>query len=267
MAVTVQEHFQLPCPSDSPHVATSREFICGIEYEIESLRRWPDSAELMVENDASLRNNGKEFKTFPNPLEKQLELFKYLHKEIKTGKDPFSYRTSIHVHVNVRTLFLAEVRQLVLLYALLEPLFFAFVAPERKGSIFCVPLNHTSIPSLYKNAIQSMWTSWHKYTAFNILPLGNTSQVGIGTVEFRHLQGTDNYQTFKTWITSLKDLYTFIEKSSGFDIISLLLDGAPPHFLAREAIPLLAAKYSNSEIDIMLSDTLLDVKLSVGGIS
>lgn len=264
---TIREHYALP--ADGYTDGVGKQFYAGVEYEIESIKDYGKLGSEGIftrEIDNSLRNNGLEFKTRPMPFEKHLEAFTLLHSTLKLGKDPFSERTSIHVHVNVREMEINQVRQLILSYALLEPLFFDFVGEVRKNSIFCVPLNYTYLPSLYKMSTQSLVDKWHKYTAFNILPI-----TSFGTVEFRHMYGTADFEKFTAWLTTLKELYTFISDNPDFNLISELENGDRENSnvlstLAYAMIPTLAYKHSKKSLELMLEDTLLDVKLSVGGL-
>lgn len=242
---------------------TPKQFVCGCEFEIESIVNYSNvTGHFIVENDHSLRNNGKEFKTNPSSYKETLELFNFLHKHLVVDKDPFSERTSIHVHVNVRDLGLKQVRQFVLLYALLEPLFFDFVGEKRKSSIYCVPLNYTFLPSYYKLSIVALLDRWknNKYTAFNILPI-NT----FGTIEFRHLYGTNNREVFKTWLTSIKDLYEFVANTPELDVCRLINQNTVAE-IAKQVIPLLSNPVPESYINSISKDSLMDVKLSNGGL-
>jgi hypothetical protein len=262
--ITVKEHFGLGLPRFLQKFDKSREFISGVEYEIESIKGFGclgDTIGIDIVDDHSLRNNGKEFKTHPCLFDEQMKMFDFIHKELKLGKDPFSDRTSIHVHVNVRELTLEEVRQLILLYALFEPLFFDFVGDVRKGSIFCVPLNYTFIPSHYKQPANVLHEKWSKYTAFNIVPMNQ-----FGTVEFRHLFGTDNRAIFETWLATLKDLYEAIALKKIENLTSLIEQGASLKEIANIAVPLFSSNYSAAMLQHKLADSLLDVKLSAGGI-
>lgn len=263
---TIKEHYGV---AQHPKIPLgSRDFYCGVEYEIEDIKTIPEGlkSRFTIETDNSLRNNGKEFKTPPETYEKALTSFDLLHTSLTLGKHPFSDRTSIHVHVNVAELSLQQGRQLVLLYAMLEPLFFEYVGEERKHSIFCVPLNYTYIPSHYKQPLDAMVGKWHKYTALNIKPLTNGEVAALGTFEFRHLYGTNNKEVFKTWLTVLKELYTWIKEYPDWDIIEKIKAGLTPATIASVSVPTLAAKYPPWTINEMCKDTLLDVKLSVGGL-
>lgn len=243
-----------------------KEFYCGVEYEIETIQAHgmvQKKFGFSVENDNSLRNNGYEYKTQPINFADGLSSFEWLHKNISYKKqEAFSERTSIHVHVNIGNWTFDKAKQAVLLYALLEPLFFKFVGPTREHSIYCVPLNYTTLADSYNLCFQDLSSQgrWHKYTAFNILPVRD-----FGTMEFRHLGGTGDFNVFTTWLTSLKDFYNFVTDND-LSLANFLLNGGSVATLARKAIPLLANKFSDTEINTLCSDSVFDVKLSVGGI-
>jgi len=241
-----------------PLMSPNREFLCGCEFEIEDIKTIPPVLHnyFNIVDDHSLRNNGREFITPPSSYDDTVGLFKQLHGNLKVGVEPFSERTSIHVHVNVSNLSQKETKQLILTYALLEPLFFAFVGNSRQENIYCVPLNYTYLPTRYQKTVAQLVNEWHKYTAFNIKPIKQ-----IGTVEFRHLYGTDKEEVFNVWLASLKTLYDFIANNPTFNVMKFLAKHSPKE-LAQQVVPLLMPLYKEG----MLDDTVLDVLLSDGGI-
>lgn len=236
-------------------------FYAGTEYEIEDVREvlFPNNPyKIFQENDNSLRNNGFEFKTSPLTYENSLEAFNWLHKYIRIGKQAFSDRTSIHVHVNVGNLHEFEIKNLVLTYALLEPLFFQFAGRSRQDNIYCVPLNYTTLPAHYSQPIQNLINKWHKYTAFNILPIKN-----LGTVEFRHLGGTGDFERYKTWLTSIKSFYDATTKKGSINVLEYLAKDGDIYKLAQQTVPQLTG--SRVLVESLLYDSTLDVKLASGG--
>lgn len=242
------------------------EFVCGVEYEIEDIKKISDtiynSCNWIIEEDNSLRNGGKEFKTTPKTFTHSLELFKQLHNHLKYGEQAFSDRTSIHVHVNVGEFDTEQAKNLVLLYALVEPLFFEFVGNGRKDNIYCVPLNYTYLPNYYNKPFTKLRDQWHKYTAFNILPV-NT----LGTVEFRHMYGTNNLETFTKWLESIKALHdcAFFDNFNALQFISKATSKELINF-TRQLLPHMST-LSNYEAENLLYDSVLDVKLASGGIA
>lgn len=243
----------------------STKFLCGVEYEIEQISKFNNEFwekgygnTFTVHDDNSLRNHGKEIVTTPMSFEKQLEFFELLHKKIewhggyKDHSERFSERTSTHVHVNVKPLIMNKVAQFVRLYILFEPYFFSLVDSKRKDSIFCVPLNYTFLPKIYNTNITNQISKWHKYTAFNILPVKTQ-----GTIEFRHLQGTGDFAVFKKWLTTIKNLYDYnLENNVDFPSVlrSTTLIDRMFHNIFGE----------NETFDLNeLDDTILDLKLTV----
>ena len=248
---------------------SDRGFYCGVELEIENIKDHGNYAmkHWKIIHDDSLRNNGYEYTKGPMTYEEALEAFVGLHKDIKTGSNPFSERTSIHVHMNVAGLEEEELKQLVLTYALLEPLFFNFVGPVRQNNIYCVPLNYTFLPGLYKHNLQVLHAKWNKYTAFNLCPLGaHEHSCGLCTVEFRHMYGTDKTETFKDWLEAIRDLYLFVTTTPDYNLVKLLANRTPVSIIAQSAVPTLCKKLFPLQIHDMCGDTILDVKLSEGAL-
>jgi hypothetical protein len=179
-------------------------FIAGLECEIESIRNPAPYGIFQVTTDNSLRNQGYEFVSVPAPRDVLEDGFKELHASLKfyTEFEPFSPRTSTHVHVNCLELTDEEVRTMVLLYALFEEFFFMMVKPNRKDNIHCVPLTFTPLPMHYKKPLNVFIKVWSKYTALNLKRL-----VDLGTVEFRHLHGTKDVNELSAWLKVLENLW------------------------------------------------------------
>jgi len=107
----------------------------------------------------------------------------------------------------------------LLIYISLEPLLFKTFAEERRNSVYCVPLFESNlltnrkdsalIANLFKcsfakedlnwgNALEVEWPLNEKYSAINFSRLRD-----LGTVEFRHLAGTDKIERIRDWISIL----------------------------------------------------------------
>lgn len=218
--LTVSEYFALHSVGRA-----ANEFVCGIEYEIEAVDYYNFEGvntpkglfPVYVTEDGSLKYCGYEFITQPLTYEQHIDVYETLMSKVikfvpenQRIWEPFNERTSTHVHVNLTWFNPKQVEDLVLLYILLEPLFFANVAEHRKNNIHCVPINDTF---LIKNlALKPLDTPilhrlkaadfWHKYSAFNLLPLRK-----LGTVEFRHLQGASDLETVRNWLRLLAAFY------------------------------------------------------------
>lgn len=240
------------------------EFICGTEYEIEDVRNIRDPilglfeyslsedlfwwSDLGFVKDNSLRNNGVEIVTKPVSYKKALDEFKRIHSIVQYGKDAFSSRTSIHVHVNVLPWSLDKVKYFTLLYVLFESYYFQHVG-NRNNNINCVPLTNTFLPKIYKENPLTIIEHWSKYTAFNLLPVKT-----YGTIEFRHLYGTDDINVYDEWLLRIKALWDFVNKT-----IPILLEDA---LKKGESVNSIFYKVFNKTTDLNFSNSLIDVKMA-----
>jgi hypothetical protein len=186
-------------------------FIAGVECEIEGVRHPEPVGFFNPVPDGSLRNHGIEYVSAPLPTGDLVKGFEKLHGSLTfyQGEEPFSIRTSTHVHINCQTLDLVQARTLVLLYALFEEYFFLMVKPERRDNIHCVPLTETAVPNLYKRDLPKMVENWHKYTALNLKRLKD-----LGTMEFRHLHGTNDSVEFAVWVNTLENMWKLCQRTT-----------------------------------------------------
>jgi len=249
-----------------PSCADAEEFICGTEYEIEDISHctllnfnvgsdfphW--MGDVGAIKDGSLRNNGIEFITKPVTYEKSLELFTYLHDNLVLGPNPYTARTSTHVHVNVSSMTKEQLKHFVLLYALFEPVFFEYAGPARLHNIHCVPLNYTLLPRQYAQSATALVDVWSKYTAFNMKPVKTQ-----GTVEFRHLYGTGDKKVYRQWLLMLKELWEFAFTKDTDWLRNSLYAGSPPTNMLLKVMP---STLSLNMSDADFTDSLIDVKLA-----
>jgi len=235
-------------------------FIAGVECEIESRPRMKAGKSLSpyfaCVEDGSLRNNGREFISLPLDKETLLTSFDHLQADLTfdNAQEAFSPRTSTHVHINCLNMELEEIKNLLLLYALFEDFFF-MMTENRRDNIHCVPLTETYLPEKYSRPIDYLIGNWHKYTALNLLPLRTQ-----GTVEFRHLHGTGNSQTFKKWVDTLSNLWELSRKVTLTD--KTLVDEAIItwwKFIFKDSPEILQYQ---AVVPSVIKNSLLDVKLA-----
>lgn len=194
----------------------------GIEIETENahigaLSPWA------VTDDPSLRNHGKEYVSPPvTPVvaRKMLIMLYSAFAKVAVSKRPdFSWRTSIHVHLNMRNEKVQSFLNLLLLYSLFEDSLFDFIGEERKKSNFCVPLQETDLSSHISRCldesinIPDLISHWQKYSAFNPRPIvvndhssAGGPGSGKGTIEFRHLEGTYDLNKVINWLNLILSL-------------------------------------------------------------
>lgn len=251
---TIAQKFGLS--SDYSNILQTETAVVGIECEIEDvyLNSFHIPSNWRVEEDGSLRNNGVEFISMPLTCQEASEAFRALHKTIKYrgNNDPFSERTSIHVHLNCFNMEPKQVRTLLLIYAIWEPIFFQMVHPRRMENIHCVPLFDTVIPQFYNKSLEVLIDKWGKYSAINLLPLKE-----YGTVEFRHMHGHNDPMLFDQWLHAIENLWKFSMKWD-----KLL----PDHLCNDETLKFMGESlFVNLPVSWRqdIANSLIDVKLSM----
>jgi len=186
----------------------------GIEVETENVR--PKRQDDMVpagwsaKGDGSLRNGTEYVSKVASAIEaRELvgSLYLFFTEQLRRQPD-FSWRTSIHVHCNIRHLSVAQVANLQLLYSIFEFLLFRFVGGDRHKSNFCVPITETAqyirirqllAPFVYGETaldrLNLVLGHWEKYAALNFCRTPD-----LGTVEFRHMAGTWDVVKLGNWL-------------------------------------------------------------------
>lgn len=210
-----------------PYPFEDHKSLVGIEVEVENvLAVNPNSTLLVWEmvEDHSLRNNGREFRTLAIPLGYAQHSLEVLFRGLNPDVD-FSARTSIHVHQDVRGLQLSELLTLLFTYVCFEPLFFKFAGNNRKTSIYCVPLLQTTLFNQLTNkehlqhSLAHLGNWWPKYSALNLQPVSS-----FGTVEYRHLPGTDNIAKILVWLDLISRIKVWAYKNSFDEVMARISD-------------------------------------------
>lgn len=211
-------------PNGKPSFTPDNRFILptdlvGLEFEYEgvedsSLPRHTYADFFTFHEEQSLKDRGAEF-VFTTPL-LGADIYNATHwlvnyaieKQWKCTK-----RTGIHVHLDVRDLEVPQLAGLTILYAALEPILYRWVGDGREASHFCLPLYYAD-DSLYRTCsiIKSALLdnengglntliqaeNYHRYAGFNLNALAK-----FGSIEFRHLQTTNDLSRIIDWINML----------------------------------------------------------------
>lgn len=199
-------------PFENQYQIVDKNTYLGIEVEIENVLKYNQVSPYwtMIE-DGSLRNQGREFITPPiRAWRIEQALSTLFNQEINKDID-FSERTSIHIHMNIRTLTVKQLEALVVTYLVFEKVLFNYVGNDRYNNIFCVPIVETDIGENLFDLItnQKLNIDWQKYTALNLLPI-----LQKGTIEFRHMNGTEDIKRIITWINLILSLKKFALQKS-----------------------------------------------------
>lgn len=205
-------------PIECEYPLVDKNCLVGIEVEIENMPKAPPAPILWkLTDDGSLRNHGREYISWP-VRDKQIEYaLRLLFKTIGATNYEFSQRCSIHVHMNARTMQVDQLRAMILLYIVFERALFAFVGHNREKNIHCVPLHDSNITYTFDailNGTTRPQHAWMKYTALNLVPLQDK-----GTIEFRHMHGTDDMAKIMVWINLLLCIKLYAYRNNLNDIV------------------------------------------------
>lgn len=199
-------------PQPSPFVTDYRRVGIEIEQEYEKervfervmnsdARKKEISKYWDVKGDGSLRQFGAEFVSkilYPSDVKEALTNVMPLVAE---GR--FSWRAGIHVHVDVSDLDEEQIKSLGSIYSIIEPLIFRWEGHSRDVSRFAVPWYNCTeaVHSMYSSIngksmeVRRAFEKFGKYSALNLTPITK-----FGTVEFRHMEVTDNVEKIMNYI-------------------------------------------------------------------
>lgn len=187
----------------------------GIEIEVEanSLPSGEDVYPLWnKEADASLRGESGEFVLVkPLPIGELDNAFEVLDRAFKLRKTKVrpTFRAGIHVHVNVQDLTPTQLVTYMCSYFMLEEVLLRFCDQTRLGNHFCLRMSDASysldtmVNFITQEDIQSLNTEDLRYASLNV-----TSLFKYGSIEFRALESTLDFERIKIWagvLTHLRD--------------------------------------------------------------
>ncbi len=190
----------------------------GLEIEIEHVKdNMVDTYPLWSPRaDGSLRDHGLEYVTVPMKGPRIHFALNQFFDMINSGYR-FSPRTSIHVHVNVLNMNPHQVAVFLMTFGLFEKPLYRFVGQDRDKSNFCVPMFLSSYQCI-SHFIQFMpgqvsfvlpMLENHRYAGVNVDAVRK-----FGSLEFRHLHGTDDKIKLLKWINFLFRMKQFAMKTS-----------------------------------------------------
>lgn len=192
----------------------------GIEIEVEGNNlKAVDNAVWRSEDDGSLRGRFPDSRceyilASPIGVEHVLEAVSGLKEELKGAEFKFSYRTSVHVHVNVQKMKLEHLLSMMYAYYLLEEPMMNFCGKKRKGNNFCLRLADAEgvlehVMHMFElgfDGIQHIPGDMARYAAMNIEALRK-----YGSLEFRGMEGNMDAVRIDIWCRALVALRNYGE--------------------------------------------------------
>lgn len=249
--------------------------LVGIEIEVEGGGLKPTTSVPKFWHgklDGSLRHGVEFFSSPLTPFQafKATSIFYTVLKRNASKKIEFSWRTSIHDHLNALDLSVDGLKKLLLLSFLFEKVLFRFTGGERDQCVFCTPVTESLMRSLFSAFIldeisfRDLVCGWPKYSAVNLRRMLNLDGFNaLGTIEFRHLGGTKNLPVVLMWHNILLSLYKAAVSLSSEELIHKIVDldsNEKCWSLTKLIFPSEPFKYFHSEIPGLIFKALPQVK-------
>lgn len=194
--------------------------VVGVEIEMEGVNpnappEWPAIPNWRYDADGSLRNGIELVSARPRP-------WKSIEGDVQALVDAFtklqftpvfSFRTSLHVHVNVQSLTHIQLLNFFALYVIFEDMLFAMGGDERRGNVHCLGVNMAKnvIAQLREglkcdrntlvHVLQRLTRNDNRYGSFNWAAMAK-----FGTIEFRSHRGTLDPKAIQLWVNTLMAL-------------------------------------------------------------
>lgn len=192
----------------------------GLELENEALKEvdWPRVSGWNFHLEGSLRGHGFEYvQHSPAQIPVTFTLLDNLIKVINTkiGKVTNSIRTSTHVHFDCTKYNFLDIINFSCLYWMLESFLSHYCGESRKGNLFCLRLKDASAGQiLLQQAIKNgsphsvpLIRNDYRYSSLNF-----SSIAKFGSLEFRMLRGTNDFDTIVNWVNALEAIKQYALK-------------------------------------------------------
>lgn len=174
----------------------------GIEVEIEG-GPWPEGPikNWVTHQDGSLRNGIEYVIRQPVSADRVRASVQVLADGLAATNKVFSYRTSVHVHINVQHLTTRQWVNFVTLFTILEKLLVNQVGPERAGNKFCLRMCDAEQPldiirnGVLLNRLRDHLNGDLKYASMNVRATRTH-----GTLEFRAMKGNLDVGFITDWV-------------------------------------------------------------------
>ena len=185
----------------------------GIEVEVEGSNLYNTrggDAYWLTKKDGSLRDGVEYVLHVPLSLDKTKEAIISLVKSLENSKLIFSFRTSIHVHVNVLEMSRDNLLSFLYLSHLLEDSLVKYSGESREGNRFCLRMKDAewkieALKMFFKTeGVRQFPSNDMKYSAINLASLHL-----FGSIEFRSMRGTLDTEVLFPWLDVLYRIRDF----------------------------------------------------------
>jgi len=189
----------------------------------------------------------------------ELSKFQIQHK----AQLDFSFRTSVHVHMNVQNLTFNQYLNTIYTYLLLENVLVRYCGNDRIGNRFCLRMQDAEglselIMRLFKEGPRGLGyfnEDAAKYASINIAATNN-----YGSLEFRAMQGNLQVPYISTWLKALYNLREFAKaRHDPQDIHDFFVRTTPSEFMQavlKDTYPFFSYEDEENDIRYAFSITL-----------
>jgi hypothetical protein len=238
----------------------------GLEVEVEGQNLPREIKGFRTEHDGSLRGEENMEYIFERPMslreaEAAVKLFGKTFKKEDVVVD-MSYRTSVHVHVNVSSLNKQQICTFLYLAYLVETALVNFCGPTRIGNRFCLRLidAQDKIAELEQffqvGGVHVYDANKGKYSAINLAPMRTQ-----GSVEFRSMKGTVDKDEIINWLNIINRVYEAALGFKGPEEVATFYLSEGPKALAQRVF---GEYYDKLEYDSLEDDIRMNFSLLIG---
>jgi len=148
---------------------------------------------------------------------KQLKVVCQVLKDLEAKVDS---TCGTHIHIDARTLNLEEMKSIGRIYNSFSDKISRFVGASRLTSKYCLPIETNSTFFDLVSTRESLASATYRYSTVNY-----AAYLRHGTIEFRQLEGTYDYNKIENWISFLMSI---VEASKDFSKVNQIktLNGA-----------------------------------------
>ena len=193
----------------------------------ECVRRWGGS----IVSDGSLPATGFEINTSPASGDLFVKQIQEICTKLNNCEAVVDSSCGLHVHLDARDFDYYELRNLIKVYASLEPLFFSMVPESRENSQYCLPCGEKFAEAIdngrlpYKEAKKKVIKATYgvdspkdfrkeKYCSARYTALNLHSFFFRGSLECRLFNGSTNPGKIVAWALTLAKMLEFAKKAS-----------------------------------------------------
>lgn len=231
----------------------------GLEIECEGELPLIDGHKVWkVVHDGSLRNGAEFVFRKPAPVEDVRSHIETLNEIFiaKKAKPSFSFRTSVHVHVNCLGLEYQHILNYIYIYLLLESLLVEYCGEGRKCNRFCLRLEdadgaiyHISNLFARKNGNRAVLYRLGREDKLRYASINVQSLSKFGSLEFRAMRGTINPDILVPWVETLVHIREYAQNfESPRDVFNHLEDVGPREFF-KEALGEYYGLFDNGKVE------------------